>query len=461
MMRVIKYTIIFVFALALLSACKKGFLDVKPEKALVIPNNLEDLQALLDNSNSIMNWSPSLGLLASDDIYVPDEGLISANILSRNSYIWSERIYEGYNVPDWERSYHQVFYSNVVLDALKTLDFDPTQNRKIEVLEGSALFYRALAFYSLAQQFAEPYLESTAKSKLGIPIRLESDINIKSVRASLDETYTQIINDLKKSIVLLEEHAIVLTRPTKAASYALLARVFQTMENYSEAESYASKCLRLNNSLLDYNDISINAARPFPRVLQDGGNPEVIFYSVLNANDILASALISVDTSLYHSYDENDLRKKAFFTPNTNNVFRFKGSYTGAAAMFSGLSTNEVYLIRAESRVRTGNMNGALEDLNTLLEKRWINGTFTPYSIDSPDNLLAVILEERRKELVFRNLRWTDLRRLNSDPKFAKPINRIVSGNKIELPPNHLRYTFPIPEKVIAQSGMEQNVRSN
>lgn len=460
-MRIRNYAIVFVFALVLLSACKKDFLNAKPEKALVIPNTLDDLQALLDNSNSVMNWSPSMGLIASDDVYVPDDGYVSANVLSQNSYIWAERIYEGYNVPDWERSYHQVFYSNVVLDAIETLEVPLSEERRVEVLKGSALFYRALAFYGIAQQFAEPYVESTAKSTLGIPIRVESDINIKSVRSSLYETYRQIIDDLRESIGLLEEQTMVLTRPSKAAAYALLARVFQTMENYTEAEENASKCLQLNKSLLNYNDVSIDAARSFSRVLQGGENPEVIFYSVLNANDMLASSLTSVDTNLYHSYNENDLRKNVFFTESTDGVFRFKGSYTGAAAIFSGLSTNEVYLIRAESRVRAGNLDGALEDLNTLLEMRWQSGTFTPYWTDNQDKLLALILEERRKELVYRNLRWTDLRRLNRDPRFAKSIIRNVSGTTIELPPNDLRYTFPIPEKVIAQSGMEQNVRSN
>lgn len=460
-MKIRIFTISYAFVLLSLISCEKGFLDAKPEKALAMPNNLDDLQALLDNSNDIMNWSPSLGLISSDDIYIADDGIASTNVLARNSYTWAEKIYEGYNVPDWERSYQQIFYSNVVLDGLKVLNISLSESERGKRLRGSALFYRALAFYSVAQQFANPFVLSTAESTLGIPIRLESDINIGSERASLYDTYSRIIDDLKESIELLPEEAIVLTRPTKTASYALLARVFQTVENYIEAESYASKCLKSNSNLLDYNSLNLDASRPFPRVLQNGGNPEVIFYSVLNANETLTSPLTGIDTNLYDAYDENDLRKQAFFIDRTNGMYTFKGSYTGVSDAFSGLSTNEIYLIRAECRARMGNINGALEDLNTLLKMRWLNGKFKPYLTNDQDEILKLILEERRKELVYRNLRWTDLRRLNLDPRFAKPIERMINGKKIELPPNDLRYTLPIPEKVIANSGMEQNKRNN
>jgi len=68
-------------------------------------------------------------------------------------------------------------------------------------------------------------------------------------------------------------------------------------------------------------------------------------------------------------------------------------------------------------------------------------------------------LKERRKELLFRGLRWTDLRRLNLDPRFAVTLARNVSGQIYSLPPEDPRYAWPIPDDEIQASGIPQNPR--
>ncbi len=56
-----------------------------------------------------------------------------------------------------------------------------------------------------------------------------------------------------------------------------------------------------------------------------------------------------------------------------------------------------------------------------------------------------------------RGLRWTDLRRLNREPRYAISLERTVLGQPYNLPPNHQHYTFPIPDDIISLSGMPQN----
>jgi hypothetical protein len=79
-------------------------------------------------------------------------------------------------------------------------------------------------------------------------------------------------------------------------------------------------------------------------------------------------------------------------------------------------------------------------------------------AIDAEDALRKVLLE-RRKELVFRAIRWTDLRRLNKDPRFATTLRRVVLGQEYLLPPNDNRYVYPIPTNEIEASGVPQNPR--
>src|SRR5690606_20155507 len=100
---------------------------------------------------------------------------------------------------------------------------------------------------------------------------------------------------------------------------------------------------------------------------------------------------------------------------NANGTVTFKGSYMGNSSLYNGLSLNEVYLMKAEANARRNNIEVAMASLNTLLEKRWVAGTFTPSVISSKEEALQLILAERRKELLMRGLRWIDIKRLNKE----------------------------------------------
>jgi len=119
-----------------------------------------------------------------------------------------------------------------------------------------------------------------------------------------------------------------------------------------------------------------------------------------------------------------------------------------------------MYLTRAECYARGGDATDAMNDLNTLMAKRWNNTVpFPTYTATSATDALNQILTERRKELCFRGLRWADLRRLNQDPAYAITLQRLLNGTTYSLPPNDLRYTLLIPLDEIQLSGIQQNSR--
>lgn len=444
----------------LVISCKKDFLGAKPDKSLLVPTTLTDFQALLDNSDALMNFVPALEQVSSDDFYTTDAGWTGlGTVLEKNSYTWAPDIYEGSADNDWTIPYQQVFYANVVLDGLTQVQQTPSNLNTYNSIKGSALFYRALAFYELAQLFAAPYQSSTAGQTLGIPIRISSDVNIKSVRSTLAETYSQILNDLTEAQNLVAGSVPFKTRPSKAAVLSLLARVYLTMQNYQQAKDFADKSLQLNSQLMDFNTFNTSATRTFPLALPNGNNPEIIFYTIELGLGYNSSVLTGVDTTLYKSYDNNDLRKALFFRNRGNNIYTFKGSYSGTSRLFAGLSTDENYLIRAEANARLGNTDEAMRDLNILLSSRWKQGTFLPLTALDASNALNLILMERRKELLDRGLRWADLRRFNQDVNYAITLTRNINGNVYTLKPNSDLYTFPIPQNEILSNGIQQNPR--
>lgn len=293
-----------------------------------------------------------------------------------------------------------------------------------------------------------------------MPIRRSSAVGEIKDRGTLAQSYDQVIQDLQAAESLLPLTTAYKTRPSRAAALGLLARVYLTIQNYQQAAVAASACLELNNRLIDYNQLNPTASRPVPAALPNG-NDEVLYYSSLTGlSFLIASLLTMIDPELYNSYDNHDLRKSIFFRDRGNGVITFKGNYSGASTVFAGIATDEIYLIRAEAYARTGNVAGSMTDLNELMIKRWNNSVAYPViTAETPSEALRKILTERRKELVYRNLRWTDLRRLNLEPPFAKTITRTIKGITYTLPANDNRYVFAIPDAEIAISGIPQNIR--
>lgn len=446
-------SIILLLSLMLLSgACKKtSWYDAKTSKNLVIPTTLADFQAVLDNN--LMLWIfPSLGEMASDGNVVAPLNVTNLSAKDYNAYTWTNE--KGYSmVQDWKQDsdgpYARIFYANIVLDGLKKLTPGSDDYNNVR---GQALFQRARNFYDVAQIFSPPYIPATAASELGIPLRLESDVNIPSKRSTLQETYTQILNDLKEAESLLPPASLYVTRATRNAADALLARIYLSIEDYPNALIYANKSLALNSALIDFNTISLTSIPILPVY---GANKEIILHSSMAS----FSTSILIDKTLYDSYENNDLRKTINFLTNADNTISVRATYFYTNA-WTGLANDEIYLIRAECLARAGRTDEAMADLNTLLKNRYVNtaaNPFIPKTAASADDALVKILTERKKELFRRGLRWTDLRRLNHEDRFKTTLTRVVNGKTYTLVPNSYQYTFPIPDDVIKASGIQQN----
>lgn len=445
--------LIFAFTVIIsLGGCKK-YLDEKPDKKLLLPASVEAVQGLLDFENTMNLQNPGTGEVSADNYYVPDatfNGLSSEAL--RNTYLWLGDITLNEYANHWSRLYDIVTIANVCIESLEKITPLPAAQAAWNNARGSALLYRAKSFLTVAGYWTKGYDKNTAASDMGIPLRLNSDYNVVSTRASLQDTYDQIINDLREAATILPDVPGHVMRPSKPAAYGLMARAYLLMNRYDSAVLYADKYLALHSTLLNLNNLSAAAAYPFPVY-----NTEVSMHTVIFTPLILGNTRALVDTVLYKSYDLNDLRRSLYFKNNGNGTYAFRGSYNQSASMFNGVATDEIYLIKAECTARLGNSNEAMAILNSLMITRWKTGTFIPFTAGTAVSALKIILNERRKELIFRDLRWMDLKRLNTEADFQTTLYRRINGVVYVLPPNDKRYALPIPSKVIAMSGMPQN----
>lgn len=440
-------------------SCTKNSLDQKPDATLAVPTTISDFQQLLDGiDGGAITYAPgllsyrSLGDYLSDGVSVTDNNYTT--YFAGNPFItgvleWNKDMFNSVTqLYEWDNTYKNVLTANIALEGIDGIAETPGNRLAWDNVRGMALFIRGQMFYDLAQFWAKPYNAATAGSDIGIVLRTSSDANVRSVRSTVQQTYAQIISDLQTAVSLLpntssEKTQLSKVRPSKAAAYGMLSRVYLAMGDSIRVGLYADSALQLYDSLMDYNTTSFFS----------NFNGETIYTSIDMGGTVSSSyGPWTMDTAFIGMYDNTDLRKTLFFINNSFvGGYAFIGDYADNYR-FTGIAVDELYLLRAEAYARQGNVSAAMADLNTLLVKRYQTGTFIPRTAATASDALVQVIAERQKELVFRGLQWTDLRRLNTDPRFAKTLSRTLQGVTYTLPPNDDRYTLQVPDYVITAS---------
>lgn len=452
----IKYALFLISLLALLSTGCHKFLSEKSDKSLAIPTTIEDFQALLDDWSIINGGFSASGEASSDDIYMNDGDFNALNYESDKRLYTYQSDYVSRSVAsagdEWNLLYRAIYVSNSILQSIED---NQLTGSKINDIKGQALVFRAARYLDGVQIWSKVYDKENAKKDLGLVLRLDPDMSIVSKRANVEDTYSQIIKDLTDAIPLLQVDTKIASQASKAAAYGLLARTYLIQGNYKEAVAYAEKALLIKNNLIDFNTLNASANYPIPATNQLSA--EIVLLTRMFASDIINASRARISKSLYQLYANNDLRKTIYFR-EINGEYSFKGTHMGHAGLVTGITTSELYLILAEGYARLGNLKGAQDTLNSLLVKRYNKNSFIPYSFSSKEDALDIVLEERRKELVMRGLRWSDIKRLNRDGANIV-LNRTTNNQQYSLAPNDNKYAIAIPEELIQISGIEQNPR--
>lgn len=440
--------LINILIVAVFSCCTK-FLDVKPTAKISSPDSYEDIELLLDAYFTFNSRSPNGAELASDNFYVSLADLNAAIERERSCYLWEANDNIG---PFWSAPYSAIFTANMIIDEVDKIV--PRDAQRAHVLKSKALFYRAFHYFTLSQLFCPAYGSAAEKQRFGLPLKKTADVQEAVERSTVSETYEFILDDLKVALNGLGKREDRPFQGSIPAAYGMLARVYLSMGKYEDAGKYADSCLRVYDELMDYNTIDLNQNIPFAQF-----NKEVIFDAQAIAAVLLERSRGRVVSELLDQYDPADLRKKAFFVSNKDGSYAFKGNYTGLdnGTLFIGLATDELFLIRAECHARAGRIQEALRDLNSLLSNRYVKSNFVPVSIDQSEELVERILEERRKQLLCRAIRWSDLRRLNLEQGREKILTRKMDDKEYTLLPNSDRYLFQIYRESILYGGYEQN----
>lgn len=473
-----KRYIYLLLALWICGSCS-NFLEETP-KGRLIPETVDDFGKMLEGYDyNYIGYGQLLTMMMSDDAKITDEKLPDYKLWGVNAYTWADYVYSlSENDAAYNNFYRAIYICNYVLGNLTGAQAGGEFTK--EWVEGSARFHRAYAYLNLVNMYAKHYDKETASTDLGVALLLECDLDNSYSRATVAEVYKAVEEDLLAARTLLKDELPEYPfRASKAAACALLARMYLYQERWQECRDMAREAREMIDEPVDYNDYEIYG-NPDDGIYHINGYDEWAYY-LYDQPDIICwkgGMYISIDgndetynlsddlVALFKEKEESDLRWRLFITdyagwgdvPGEDEPRIVQYSFP----FNKGLNIGEVYITEAEACVRmtTPDIDGALEALDGLASKRYDQALYEKVTERDPEQLLRIILDERRKEQLFKGTRWFDLKRLNKDPRFAKTITRELSGKTYTLAPDDNHYVIAIPLNVTSvNANMVQNPR--
>ncbi len=354
-----------------------------------------------------------------------------------------------YNV-FWREAYKYIHNANGILEAAgRSVNLSAPV---LSQLKGEAKFIRAICHFYLAGLFGNvPYVTTT-----------DYRINSKLPRASLDQVYNGIIEDLLDSEELLAEDFSTSqgkrNQPNKGAAQALLARVYLYMANWPKAEEYSTKLINNNSYSLSANLSQVFMSGSSETIWQiepnvPGVNTMQGRLFILTNTPVNAFGKVALNANLVNAFEAGDQRRTQWvnsFVSGTNTwyyAYKYKKAFDPVVTEFSIiLRLAEQYLIRSEARAQQNNISGAQSDLNMIRNRAF--GMANPTMANDKPSLLLAIEEERKFEFFAEGHRWLDLKRTGRA--------QVLLAGKPDWQDTDLLYPIP-QQEILINSNLSQN----
>ncbi|SEE35875.1 RagB/SusD family nutrient uptake outer membrane protein [Tenacibaculum sp. MAR_2010_89] len=363
----------------------------------------------------------------------------------------------------WQYPFYMINQANALINGANASNLSATDKKQI-VGQGRAI--RAFFYFQLAMEFQHTY---TYDKTLPAPPIYTDLSTVGKPMSTLEDMYKIIVDDLVYATQNLDASRLAKSYINQNTAYGILARVYQTMNNWTGAENAArmaygggSPASVLNGSYnAGFNDISNSewiwgSAQSTDQSNYYWGAPHahadhyVLSYSgTFINNDFVA---------LFSPSDVRNIFVRAYGVPATDyrnyvtRKFTFKFDSDHPI-----IRTAEMLLVEAEAKYHNSDPTGAHNLLFALQSQR------DPLAVKSSNTgqaLLDEILVERRKELYAEiGVEWFDAKR------YRKGITR--TGNQrimtsASLTADDKRFFLKVPQAEIdANDAIDDSVNTN
>ncbi|MEG0518015.1 MAG: RagB/SusD family nutrient uptake outer membrane protein [Bacteroidales bacterium] len=459
-------TVAFVCAAGMLCSCS-DFLGVLP-KGSKIPISLADYEALLRDEYTcqLTHIAQSINLL--NDAFVSTSSL-NREPLTKANYFWDEaanRI-ELNNADEmtYYNSYAAISIFNLILESAPSATDCTELQRRTLIAQVKVL--RSLVYFTLTNFYAQTYDRATAEQKMAVPLILSANVNTPYTQATIAQMYKFIIDNIKESITDLPEKSVTIIHPNQGSAYALLARVYLQQQEYDLALLNAEEALKHNSALYDWveyynkNKAQIENPSSYVSTVSPAGYDNVENYYYRHGSKYVAMIESNVLVERAARFEAADARFAAKYKIKTVGADTYYASTTRGFFNNGGITTPEVYLIKAECLARSGKLSEAMDALNTVRIKRILPAKYVALTASTIEEAITYIRRTKDNEMMFGIVAFGDARRYNKDPKYAVTLRKVVAGKEYTLSPTSHLWTMPFPMGAIKNSGngfLVQNV---
>lgn len=465
---------------------------------------------------------------------VSSDNVDHTGINNPNGSVFSDQLFAWQDVTDnanespvliWSGCYGAISSANQALQSIEELG----NTEELQPAKAEALLCRAYAHFILVNMFGQHYSEAHSASDLGVPYMTapETTLDPKYERESVKSNYDRIEADILAALPYVHENIYDVPKYhfNEKAAYAFATRFYLYKGDMEKTIEYATKVVGPNPKTL-LRDNAYLATLP-----QDGTATAKEFVAAnLKANLLLLTGTSSLGLvygpySIESRYTHNKIisdtetfdiknspwgtipgssayfvRSREYSGTNLNKVimprmpyfFEYTDPVAGVGyrkTVYTGFTTDETLLSRAEAYVRTNQFGAAVADINSWLSayvidhidvsqeeiEAWtssyeyytplkptpiknLNPDFTLEKGGSQEKLLQYVLYLRRFETLHNGLRWYDVKRYG-----ITVTRRLIDGTTINVLPNSIskrddRLAIQLPADVIT-AGLEPNPR--
>ncbi len=450
------YVIIIFLATGLIS-CKK-FLTENP-KSILTPENAyktpEDWQKTLNAAYGMLQkvfvgkYTITLSEFGTDEVEPYDLGWAAYAELKMHTFSATHPFFSDH----YRVCYEGIKRSNAVID----MPEGAIDNASRDLMIAQAKFLRAVYYFDLVKMYG------------GVSLWVKSSIDdeIMKPRATLDETYTLIVQDMKDAETALPttwSNAADKGRATSYAAQAFLARIYLQWKKPELALDYCNKLDGKFNLYANLKDIfdPKNKNAEYENIFEvqfrhsgSWGLEGSIQHSYWGPRGVGGPTNFGgwggfgPTQYVYDSYNNQDKRKTAFFlasymgvtqSPPTNNKFwdaEYGNVIEDDQLNFILIRYADVLLMKAEALNATDATGTAKYDALNLVRRRAGLSDITAADNLNKEQFAETVLEERLHELCFEHLRRWDLIR------FGKLKQYLQEHAGISIQDHHTLYPLP------------------
>ena len=377
---------------------------------------------------------------------------------------------------------------NYLLDNLPAVEENlktEAEFAKLDLYKGEAHFARALAYSELVKMYCKAYTEEIAdKEDLGVVISTSYYNKATPKRATLRESYNQIISDLDVAAKNIQTDYYASNYFTVAAIHGLRARIALYMQDWDTAIEYSTKVIENSNySLASANSYATSSQTTLDYMWTDDMSYEIMWkvgFTTTSYGGALGQVFLNYDFMSYTPdyipsmwvvndlFDYNDKRYQSYFRSVMTGyphgltcviLWKYPGnpSFTNIGLLAVNqpkvFRLGEQYLIRAEAYCAKANpeYSKAANDITTLRRSRY--SSYPSTASISANNWLDVIEQERVRELYMEGFRLHDLKRWGKGFERQSQTSTVAPGNRLKISADHPSFVWPIPQHEIEAPG--------